>query len=72
MLLYPTTVIFQVTRAIQKAVENLKVGVPMPADDAVTFEQYEALLGLPQWAEAEDEFAGNHTIALPGAEQKAA
>jgi hypothetical protein len=26
MLLYPTTVIFQVTRAIQRAVENLKAG----------------------------------------------
>ena len=30
MVLYPTTVIFQVTRAIQKAVEGLKAGRPMP------------------------------------------
>ena len=43
MLLYPTTVIFQVTRAIQKAVENLKAGHPMAAEDAVTFAQYEEI-----------------------------
>jgi hypothetical protein len=30
MLLYPTTVIFRVTRAIQQAVEDLKAGRPIP------------------------------------------
>jgi len=60
MVLYPTTVIFQVTRAIQKAVEGLKGGRPMPADDAVTFEQYEEMLRLPEWADTENEFEGTH------------
>jgi 2-methylisocitrate lyase-like PEP mutase family enzyme len=60
MLLYPTTVIFQVTRAIQKAVENLKAGRSMPADDSVTFAEYEDMLGLPEWARIEDEFTGGH------------
>ena len=60
MVLYPTTVIFQVTRAIQKAVEGLKAGRPMPADDSVTFEQYENLLRLPEWADTENEFEGTH------------
>ena len=59
-MLHPTTVIFRVTRAIQKAVADLKAHRPMPADDAVTFEQYETMLGLPQWAELEDEFVGKH------------
>ena len=67
MLLYPTTVIFRVARAIQKAVEDLKAGHPMPADDALSFKQYEELLGLPQWAELEDTFAGGHdTLGVPG------
>ena len=60
MVLYPTTVIFQVTRAIQKAVEGLKAGRPMPTDESVTFEQYENLLRLPEWADTENEFEGTH------------
>ena len=60
MLLYPTTVIFRVARAIPKVVEGLKAGRQMPPDDAFTFEQYEQLLGLPQWAQLEDHFTGGH------------
>ena len=60
MVLYPTTVIFRVTRAIQKAVEDLKAGRPMAADDAVTFEEYEEMLRLPQWADVENAFEGAH------------
>jgi len=58
MVLYPTTVIFQVTHAIQKAVEGLKAGRPMPAGDSVTFAQYENVLRLPEWAATENEFEG--------------
>jgi len=58
MVLYPTTVIFQVTRAIQTAVEGLKAGRPMPADASVTFERYENMLRLPEWADTENEFEG--------------
>lgn len=58
MLLYPKTVIFRVTRAIQKAVNDLKAGRPMPADDSVTSEQYEDMLRLPAWADLENSFLG--------------
>ena len=58
MLLYPSTVIFRVTRAIQRAVAELKAGCPMRAEESVTFREYEEILGLPQWAALEDEFAG--------------
>src|SRR5262249_8337937 len=51
ILLYPTTVIFRVTPAIQKPGDYLKAGRPMPADDSVTFEEYEDLLRLPEWAD---------------------
>ena len=67
MLLYPSTVIFRVTRAIQKAVEDLKAHRPMPAGEAVTFEEYENMLGLPQWALLEDAFMGvNDPLGVPG------
>ena len=58
MIFYPTTVIFRVARANQKAVNDLKAGRPMLADDSVTFEEYEDLLRLHEWAEAENEFMG--------------
>ena len=60
MLLYPSTVLFRVTRAIQRAVEDLKAGRPMPADESVTFAQYENVVRLPQWALLEDTFEGGH------------
>ncbi|HXJ95824.1 MAG TPA: isocitrate lyase/PEP mutase family protein [Terriglobia bacterium] len=60
MLLYPSTVIFRVTRAIQEAVADLKAGRPMPVEESVTFGEYEDIVGLPQWAALEDEFVGRH------------
>ena len=63
MVLYPTTVIFSLTRAIQKALDGLKSGRPMPPEDAVTFEQYEDLLRLPEWTRTENEFMGRSPSA---------
>jgi 2-methylisocitrate lyase-like PEP mutase family enzyme len=60
MLLYPSTVIFRVTRAIRNAVDDLKAGRPMPARESVTFEQYEDVMRLPEWALVEDTFGGGH------------
>jgi len=60
MLLYPSTVIFRVTRAIQKAVADLNAGRPMPPEESITFAEYEDILGLPRWAALEEEFASKH------------
>ena len=68
MLLYPSTVIFRVTRAIQKAVADLKAGRPMRSEESVTFGEYEEILGLQQWAALEDEFVGKHELlSVPAA-----
>ena len=67
MLLYPSTIIFRVTRAIQRAVADLKAGCPMAREESVTFEEYEGILGLPQWAALEEEFAGKYQeFGVPG------
>ena len=68
MLLYPSTVIFRVTRAIQKAVADLKAGRPMRSEESVTFGEYEEILGLQQWAALEDEFVGkDELLSVPAA-----
>jgi 2-methylisocitrate lyase-like PEP mutase family enzyme len=53
MLLYPTTVLFRVAKAIAQALDGLAAGRPMPADDAVTLEQFEEILGLAEWTKVE-------------------
>lgn len=57
MVTYPTTVLFRVTRAIERALEDLKAGKPMPGGDSVDFETFEAIVDKPMWAEIEKAFA---------------
>ncbi len=56
MLLYPTSVLFRAARAIERALDDLKAGRPMPADDAVDFAAFEEIVRLPEWAELEARF----------------
>src|SRR5206468_10553807 len=45
MILYPTTVLFRLTRAIEKALLGLKAGKPMAEGDAVTLDEFEEIVG---------------------------
>jgi 2-methylisocitrate lyase-like PEP mutase family enzyme len=56
MILYPTTVLFQLTRAIERALAGLKAGRPMPAASGVTLDAFEEVVGLPGWQEVEDRY----------------
>jgi 2-methylisocitrate lyase-like PEP mutase family enzyme len=56
MVLYPTTILFRVTRAIERALVDLKSGRPMPEDDAVSFGEFEKIIGLAYWQEIETRF----------------
>jgi 2-methylisocitrate lyase-like PEP mutase family enzyme len=56
MILYPTSVIFRVTRAIQRALEDLVSHRPMLPGDSVTFHDYEEVMRMPFWAEIEDRY----------------
>ena len=59
MILYPTTLLFQVVRAIECALDNLKRGKQAHKGDAVTMDEYEQVIDLQKWAELEKRFAGN-------------
>jgi 2-methylisocitrate lyase-like PEP mutase family enzyme len=56
MILFPTTVLFRATRAIERALADLKAGRPMPPEAGVDLEHYEQIVGLPEWEEIEKTF----------------
>jgi 2-methylisocitrate lyase-like PEP mutase family enzyme len=56
MILYPTTVIFRVARAIERALAGLKSGRPMVEGEAVDLDAFEEIVGLPGWQAVENRF----------------
>lgn len=58
MILYPTTVIFQVTKTIGRALHHLKNGKPIPKDQAVNMDQFMEIVDLPYWKAIEEKFEG--------------
>ncbi|MFD2872642.1 oxaloacetate decarboxylase [Mucilaginibacter ximonensis] len=57
MILYPTTVIFQVVHHIQRALEHLKVGKPI-SSASVNMDEFMKVVDLPYWQSIEEKFEG--------------
>src|SRR4051812_14102339 len=56
MILYPTTVLFQVTRAAERALAALRSGKPMAEGNAVDLDAFEDIVGMPGWEQVEEQF----------------
>jgi 2-methylisocitrate lyase-like PEP mutase family enzyme len=56
MLLFPTTVLFQVAATTWSALTRLSHGQPMPEAAGYTLERFEEVMGLPQWKRIEQAF----------------
>jgi methylisocitrate lyase len=56
MILYPTSVLFRATSAVERALADLIAGRPLSAEDSVDMERFEDIVRLEDWAEVEDEF----------------
>ena len=56
MIMYPTTVLFQMTRAIEQALAKLKDGKPMNEANAVDLDAFEEIVGMAGWLAAETNF----------------
>ena len=54
MILYPTTLLFQLTHAIERALTALKSGKPMTG--GVDLDSFEEIVGMPGWHEIEMKF----------------
>lgn len=53
MLLYPTTLLFQVTKTLQRSLANLRAGKAMPKDESVTMLQFEKIVDIAYWKSIE-------------------
>ncbi|HEX5322240.1 MAG TPA: isocitrate lyase/PEP mutase family protein [Capsulimonadaceae bacterium] len=58
MILYPTTILFQATRTMERAIQNLKAGRPMPEENAVDMGGFEQIVEMPYWSEIEKRYQG--------------
>ena len=54
MVLYPTTLLFRQTRAVQRALADLKAGLPMPASESVTMTEFEKIVDIAYWKSIEE------------------
>ena len=50
MILYPTSLLFRVVRAIERGLADLLQGKPLPKTDGVDLAEFEAIIGVPYWA----------------------
>ncbi len=56
MLLYPATLIFQIARTMELALERLKAGKEMAKADSVDMDQFEEIVDIQRWKALEERF----------------
>jgi hypothetical protein len=56
MIPYPSTLLFGVVCALERALENLRNGKSSPKEESADLQHYEDIVGLPNWAEVECRF----------------
>jgi 2-methylisocitrate lyase-like PEP mutase family enzyme len=59
MILYPTTLLFRVVRAIQNALADLRQGKQTPKEHGIDLIEYEKIVDTPRWALIEKRFGGH-------------
>jgi 2-methylisocitrate lyase-like PEP mutase family enzyme len=58
MILYPTTILFRVSHAIEQALNDLAGEQPLSPDNSVNMPGFEQIVNMPFWQEIEKKFAG--------------
>jgi 2-methylisocitrate lyase-like PEP mutase family enzyme len=56
MVAYPTTLIFRVARAVEKALTDMKAGKPAADREAVNFADFKDITGFAEWAKVDDTY----------------
>ena len=55
MILYPTTLLFRMTHAVQQGLEDLKAGRPLSKQDSVDMLEFERLVDIAYWKMIENQ-----------------
>ena len=56
MVAYPTTLIFRVARAVEKALADMKSGKPAADNEAVNFTDFKDITGFAEWAKVDETY----------------
>jgi 2-methylisocitrate lyase-like PEP mutase family enzyme len=56
MIAYPTTLLFQAARTVERALDGIKAGRPAASNDGVNFAEFKDITNFDQWARIEDEY----------------
>lgn len=64
MVLYPTTLLFRMTYAIQDALATLRLGKKMDSSRSVSMKEFETIVDLPSWALVEGRFRSGPVAKL--------
>jgi methylisocitrate lyase len=64
MALYPTTILFRMTHAIDDALQTLRSGKPMDSKRAVSMKDFELIVELPDWTLVESRFRSGPVAKL--------
>ena len=54
MILYPTTLLFRQTKALLRALDDLKAGRPMPKRESVSMMEFEEIVDIAYWKAVEE------------------
>ena len=61
MILYPTSLLFRVVRAIERGLADLRQGKRGSQEDAVDLQQWEEIVDVPFWAAIEKRYGGRQS-----------
>lgn len=61
MILYPTTVLFGLVRAIEQRLATLAAGLPLDASASTDMKQFEQIVEMEKWAAIEERYAPMQT-----------
>ena len=56
MVLYPASILFRVTRAIERAAADIRAGRPLDPNESVDMEQFEDVVDMAHWKDIEKRF----------------
>jgi len=61
MILYPTSILFRVVRAIERGLADLRQGKPLGPADGVNLDEFETIVDVPYWSSIERRFGARQS-----------